>query len=130
MARAKEFSFSRDRELILWKETFLYNGLRAAGAGIVLGTLMLLTGEPAADALPAFFIWPIGYFIFLLPVGLVAAWLSSIPFVGLFSAFIALLVAVGDPVVFALNKFRPEWVPVDRPSFFSLKLIQFVVFEE
>lgn len=130
MARAKEFSFSRDRDLILWKETFLYNGLRAAGAGIFFAGVFLFSGDPIGDVLSAPFLFPLGYFLFLLPLGLVLAQFAANPFVAFANAFIALMVAVGDPFVFAFNKFRPEWVPIDRPPFVSLKLITFVVFEE
>ena len=63
----------------------------------------------------------------LLSIGLIAAWLSSIPFVGLIAAFFSLLVAVGDPLVYAFSRFQPQWVPVDHPDLFSLRIIIFVM---
>lgn len=72
--------------------------------------------------------WPVGYFVFFLPVGLATAWPSKlVPFVGLFAGVIALFVAVGDPLVFALSRFKPTPVPVERPRFFQFQIIAFVV---
>ena len=123
---AKEFRFSDHIRHVLWKETLWHNALRAVGAGIVWGLLMALT-DPDGNALGMIAAMPVMYFVILLPVGLVASWLSSLPFVGLFAAFIALLVAVGDPLVYVLNRFQPRWVPVDRPGIFSLRIIVFVM---
>jgi hypothetical protein len=47
--------------------------------------------------------------------------------VGLFAGVIALFVAVGDPLVFALSRFKPTPVPVERPRFFQFQIIAFVV---
>jgi hypothetical protein len=122
----KEFSFSDDIRHVLWKETLWHNALRAVGAGIVWGLLMALT-DSDGNALGMIAAMPVMYFVILLPVGLIASWLSSLPFVGLFAAFIALLVAVGDPLVYMLSWFQPRWVPVDRPDIFSLQIIVFVM---
>lgn len=123
---ATDFSFSENISDVLWKETLWHNALRAVAAGVVWGLVMLFAGtegNPVAMAAGM----PLMYFVVLLPVGLLASLLSSIPFVGLFVAFIALLVAVGDPLVYVLSKFKPEWVPIDRPDIFSLRIIVFVL---
>ena len=122
---AKEFSFSDDIRHVLWKETLWHNALRAVGAGIVWAILTGITGIESNPAVPLFAI-PVTYF-FLLPAGLLASWLSSIPFVGLIAGFVALLVAVGDPLVYVLSQFQPRWVPVGRPDIFSLRIIVFVM---
>ena len=123
---AKEFSFSDDIRHVLWKETLWHNALRAVGAGIVWAILTAITGIESNPAVPLLAI-PVTYFFFLLPAGLLASWLSFIPFVGLIAGFIALLVAVGDPLVYMLSWFQPRWVPLDRPDIFSLRIIVFVM---
>jgi hypothetical protein len=74
-------------------------------------------------------LFPVAYFTFLLPVGLIAGWLSGrgVPFIGLFCFFVALCVVVGDPIVFLLHKFKPGVVPVDSPRFFNFKIINFII---
>ena len=124
---SQEFSFSEHISDVLWKETIWHNALRATGAGIVWAIAMTFaSAEGGPPPLLMLLALPAGYFIFLLPLGLLAYGLSSIPFVGLFAGFIAFMVAVGDPLVYALNKVEPEWVPLDRPDFFSLRIITFV----
>jgi hypothetical protein len=123
---SREFRFSEDIRHVLWKETLWHNALRAVAGGIVWALLTAVTGIKSNPAVPLFII-PITYFFFLLPAGLLASWLSFIPFVGLIAGFIALLVAVGDPLVYVLNQFQPRWVPIDRPDIFSLRIIVFVM---
>lgn len=122
----REFRFSEDIRHVLWKETLWHNALRAVAGGIVWALLTAVTGIKSNPAVPLFII-PITYFFFLLPAGLLASSLSFIPFVGLIAGFIALLVAVGDPLVYVLNQFQPRWVPIDRPDIFSLRIIVFVM---
>jgi len=123
---AEDFSFSEDISSVLWRETFWLNGLRAAGAGIVWCLVLILTGSPG-EGLGMLVGIPVSYFFALVPIGLVAAWLSWIPFVGLITGLFALVVAVGDPLVYALSQFRPGWIPTEDPDMFSLQLISFVM---
>jgi len=125
---AEAFSFSRDRSRIMWKDTFKHNGLRALGAGIAWAIITTIVGNFEGNPLLLPIAMPLGYFVFILPFGLVMSWLSSfIPWVGLMAWFIGFFVAVGDPLVFFLNKARPDIVPVERPSFFSPRVITFVL---
>ena len=112
----------------MWKETLWYNGLRSAGAGLTIGFLLFFGSGQSHFA--AMFGFPITYFIFLLPVGLLAALLANVPilgWLGLVAFFFGLLVALGDPWVFLLKRVAPQAVPMERPSLFSPKLIQFVL---
>ena len=112
----------------MWKETFRYNGLRAFGAGIVWAVYASIDGTAPVSPLLLPIGMPLGYFMMLLPMGLILSWLSSFFFLaGWVAAFIGLMVAVGDPFVFVLSKVRPDIVPVERPSFFSLRIIHFVL---
>lgn len=122
---AEEFNFTEDISSVLWRETFWLNALRAAGAGVVWGLLGLILGDPMGLVMIAGL--PVTYFFFLLPIGLLAAWLSWIPFIGLITGLFALIVAVGDPLVYTLKQFRPRWVPLEDPDMFSFQLIGFVM---
>jgi len=123
------FSWSRDFRNVNWAGTLKYNLIRAAGAGIVWFLLVLITGGKWGAF--TMLLFPIIYFVSLLPLGLFTGWLSSkgVPWVGIFALFAAFLVAVGDPLVFILKKFKPEVVPVEKTPFFSLKTIIFVLNE-
>jgi hypothetical protein len=79
-------------------------------------------------ALAAPLIWPIGYLIMFLPMGIVFSLLRSLPFVGLIAMFFAIIaVSIGDPIVCILHKIFPKIVPVDSPPIFSLYLIFWVL---
>jgi peptidoglycan/LPS O-acetylase OafA/YrhL len=121
------FSLRRDFKNIHWPSTMKYNLLRASGAGIVWLVLALLTGQGWHAFTMLFF--PVVFLVFFLPIGLFAAWLSSlgIPWVGLVAALIAVFVAVGDPLVFVLKKARPELVPAEKVKFFNLQTVIFIL---
>ena len=124
------FSWNRDFKHVNWQATLKYNLFRATGAGIVWCILELLSGA-GMHALPMLIAFPIGYFIFLLPIGLVTGWLSGkgVPWVGLVNFLFALMLFVGDPLVFILKKAKPELVPIDKPAFFNFKLVIFIINE-
>jgi len=126
----QDFLWKRDFKNINWQATLIYNLFRAFGAGIVFCIFQLISGEglKALVLIPGY---PIMYFIFLLPVGLTLNWLTGlgVPVVGWLNIIFALLVAIGDPLVFIFKKIKPELVPVDKPSFFSFKIVIFIVNE-
>jgi len=41
----------------------------------------------------------------------------------------ALMLFVGDPLVYILKKAKPELVPIDKPGFFNFKLVIFIINE-
>ena len=124
------FQWKRDFKNVNWQSTLKYNLFRAIGAGIVWCILELMTGA-GAHALPMLIAFPIGYFIFLLPIGLITGWLSGmgVPWVGLVNFLFALMLFVGDPLVYVLKKAKPELVPIDKPGFFNFKLVIFIINE-
>lgn len=128
------FSWKRDLNIVDWRATILHNLLRAACAGIVVSIIMLffVPEVGVGSALLYVLIWPIGYLIFMLPMGLVAGFLSrvGVPFVGLLSIAFSLAIAIGDPLVWMLKRTKPEIVPVDKPGFFEFSVIVFVIDEE
>ena len=132
---ANDFSWKRDIKNVDWRSTLIYNHIRAAAAGIVWGVLMLVT-DPAHNVLPAIFApisFVVGYLIFFLPFGLAASAAARLPFpyaglvAGAVAAFVSLMIAVGDPLVYLLFKRKPEWIPVDHPGIFNFRLIIFII---
>lgn len=115
-----------DFRLIRWKETLWYNALRSAAAAIVWTGLTAWAddGQFVAQHGGPVGIWlqmPLALFIGLIPMTLLFRVLGYIPIVGLFFLLFAIvLMGAGDPLVFALHRAKPEWVPVDNPSLFSL----------
>ncbi len=127
----REFRFSRDFRQIEWRYTLWYNLLRAACAGLVLAVLMLAFPQHPGDravALTAPFVWPIAYLCIFVPLGILLSLVQELPFVGLFSAFCALIsVAAGDPIVCLIHWIEPRAVPVQAPTLFSLTLVFWVL---
>jgi hypothetical protein len=129
------FAFSRDFRNIKWGATLYYNMLRALCSGIIVTIVSLFFyNEMAAKGdytlLMAWLIIPLGYPLIYLPMGLVLRALGNVftPFAFVAACF-ALMVALGDPLVFLLHKINRNLVPVDRPDFFSLQMIIFVLDE-
>lgn len=130
------FSWKRDFKNVNWPATLKYSLIRAFFAGVawfLLG-LMIGAGNQSGQSLHGAGMvigFPICYFIFLLPIGLVTGWLSGmgVPFAGFISLVFSLMIVIGDPFVFILKKLQPNSVPVDKPGFFNFKLIIFVINE-
>ncbi|HVT87725.1 MAG TPA: hypothetical protein VHD56_02650 [Tepidisphaeraceae bacterium] len=136
---ARPFSITRDFRSIMWGATLQYNVLRAACAGLVVAIIMLIAiiksapGQgpqvpiPMLLLLPIF--WPLAFFFVFFPVSLVLAWLSEmLPILAFVAICYALMfVTIGDPIVCILRKFAPKLVPVERPSFFSLRPVYWVL---
>lgn len=126
----REFKFSRDFRQIKWGATLWYNLLRAFFAGCVYMAISIFA-DGFMPEIPAWLwplIWPLAYLLLFLPLAIVAAILSFIPFVGAFGAFIAFLsVAIGDPIVCVVHMIYRKIVPVEAPSCFSLAPIYWVL---
>lgn len=127
----RDFQFTRDFRAINWRATLWYNLLRAAMAGVVLAGLQFVLPTPApASALGALAIIPMmpaAYLVVILPMTMLVALLSRVPFVGLIGAAMALTVALGDPLVSLLKRVWPAAVPVDQPTLFSLTPVFWVL---
>ncbi|KPQ00010.1 MAG: hypothetical protein HLUCCA12_17705 [Rhodobacteraceae bacterium HLUCCA12] len=99
------------------------------------GTLMLMLIRVAFGTVGFFLVltisdgFPQGTNIVALPlavlamsgISLIAAGLSQVglPFAGLVSMIFSFPMYIGDPMVWVLHKVRPQWVPVDEPSFIN-----------
>lgn len=123
-----DFSFKRDFKNIDWGSTLQVNLIRAAFAGLIWFIIRLFTGDSFSSSL-IMLLFPVAYLIFLLPIGLVAGWLSSIgiPFIGLITVIISIFIVVGDPPTFILHKVNPRLVPVEQYGFLNFRIIIFVL---
>ena len=133
----RPFSLTRDFRSIMWGATFQYNVLRAACAGLVVAIIMTVVAIKAPPGqgppipiimlLPIF--WPIAFFLVFFPASLVIAWFSElIPAAAFVAVCYALMfVAIGDPIVCILRRYFPRLVPVERPAFFSVRPIYWIL---
>lgn len=112
----------------MWSATCFHNALRAFFAGIVWAVVAAVDGSYGGNPLFIPVIMPLGYFTVYVPaVLLVKAGSSVYPFMNGVERLMALFIAPGDPFVFLLNTAKPDLVPVERPRFFSLQTIIFVL---
>jgi len=117
---------------ILWKSTFQVNFIRALIAGVIWTIFLYITGMETPPGMPGLwlylFIWPIGFFLFFLPLGLVSGWLSNIgiPYIGLITFIPALMIIPADPVMCIIHKIKPEIIPVDKYGFIEFPIVFWV----
>jgi hypothetical protein len=132
----RDFSFARDFRSVAWFPTLQYNMLRSAAAGVVWAVIIFIDsarhGHCNWAALSFPLLLPLGYLIVCLPLGLALLKLGAVfPIFGLVGILFAIeCVSVGDPLVCILYAIAPKFVPVERPSFFSLAIIMFVLKRE
>lgn len=129
-ASMSDFSFRRDFKRIQWVETLWLNCLRAAAAGIVWCIVFsILQPQDIRHWLILPIALPLGYPVILLPIGLLAAFLSQrgLPWLGIVTLLFTLEVFPGDPLVFILHKVYPRLVPVQRFGFVNFRLVLFVL---
>ncbi len=127
----RDFKLSRDFKHVDWKATLVYNHVRAFGAGIVAGILMMIfeAGGSSSIAWLAPIIWPASYLLVILPFSLLFLVLTQfIPIlnIGLFVIGIW-TVGLGDPIALILRKVWPFVVPVEDPPFMSPRPIIFLI---
>ncbi|ETX08311.1 hypothetical protein [Candidatus Entotheonella palauensis] len=133
------FSFSKDSGNVRWGNTLWLNLLRAIAAGIVWAIFALIVNSDSPDApswwsLP--FLAPIMYFI-LLPIYYITAKILTAILgdiiegaINLMTFLCSFAIAIGDPLVFILHKFKPEFVPVDEYKFMNFRFVIMVLNEE
>ncbi len=124
-----DFNFIKDLRYIDWLKTVQVNIIRGFFAGIVLMILFFFIDHTGKLKFEYLVIWPLFAWWMLLPFVWVLQWLSNIgvPFIGGLAAIISLMFTVGDPFVFYLHKFKPEYVPIEDYGFFNLTPIIFVL---
>jgi len=127
----RDFKLSRDFKQVDWKATLIYNHVRAFGAGIVAGILLMFFGaaDSSTVAWLAPIIWPACYLVVILPLSLLLLALAQfIPFMGIGLWVMGIwTVGFGDPIALILKKVWPFLVPVEDPPFLSPRPINFVI---
>lgn len=127
----RDFQFTRDYKSIEWRATLWYNLLRATAAGIVIAAAQMLLPSSrevsALEALAMIPMMPVAYLLFILPMTMLVSLLRWVPFVGLIGLVLAILVALGDPLVALLKRIQPAAVPVDNPTLFSMTPVFWVL---
>lgn len=125
---------------INWNATMKVNLIRAFVAGIIWAIFMFVMYSSDPSSAPgntpfASLIYPlvvpIGYFLFLLPLGVVCGWISNlgVPFIGLVSLFPAIIIFPADPVMFFIHKYNSNLIPVESYKFIEPHLSIWVMNE-
>lgn len=131
VSSVSDFSFTKDFKRIDLGQTLLVGFERSLAAGLVWFVVALFVPELQSDAW-GFLLWPLSYFVFILPVGVVLSLLSKLPGIagmvfGLWYLLWALLIVVGDPLVFIVHKIKPKLVPVEEFRFLNFACVIFVL---
>jgi predicted benzoate:H+ symporter BenE len=115
---------------VAWMQTIGYNLVRAFFAGIVLFLIAtIFSGTPSKMypllLLPLFYVW-------FIPITFIADFLQKrgVPYAALLVGIFALIIAFGDPIIYAIKKLKSELVPIENPKLFSRIFVIFLMKEE
>jgi hypothetical protein len=118
-----KFSFDRDFNKVNWAATLQLNIMRAFFAGIIWAIVLAFSSlKSEMNILTVPFIAPIAYICILPFIMATLRIVNPMPllFAGrliadivlfVFSLTVGIAIALGDPLVFALQKFQPRLVP-------------------
>lgn len=110
---------------VAWKETAILNIVRSIAASVVWLLIFLLAFNTVSLALLMF---PFHYLLFFAPLGVTCSYLSRIiPFIGLVSLSLAIVIVVGDPIIYLITALKPGLLPVDRYPPFNFVLIIYIL---
>ena len=135
---SNDFLLTRDFKKVSWGATAKYNMIRATCAGITFATVGILiatfnpqAGISASTSLVMGVTLALGYPVIYMPVGITLAFLARFfrPF-GFVAFCFGAMVAIGDPLVFTLQKLSPRLVPIAYPAFISFRMLIFVLEDE
>lgn len=121
---------------IQWGPTLLLHLMRTVSAGLVWCLVMLFVGSGGPNTPSPYsmlVMFPIIYFTFIPIILLICKMMSAFiavlggAFYAMVSFFFALGIIVGDPILFALNKFKPGILPVQKFNLFNFSMILFVL---
>lgn len=134
-----KFSFDRDLKNVKWGATIQLNMLRVLFASIIWTPIIMLSGSKSDMPILAIpFIAPIVYiFIFPFMLGTLAI-IDKIPILLggrmiadivllIFPFAVGIVIALGDPLVFALKKIQPNLVPIQKFNFINFAWCMFVL---
>jgi hypothetical protein len=131
------FSFRTDFKKVQWGRTLWLNLLRAFSAGFVIAIVVLISGgNTGPNGPPLFtipFLAPLVYLIalpaYLIATKIFTAFAGNSGGVGVFivSVMFGLVLAAGDPLIFALYKIQPTLVPTEKFNFMNFTLCLWVL---
>jgi hypothetical protein len=128
------FSLRTDFKKVQWVRTLWLNLLRAFAAGLVVTIIVLISGGNTGPSGPPLFAMPFLaplMYLLVLPAYLVAAKIMTNLGGGvgvlIVSVILGLVLAAGDPLVFALHKLQPTLVPTEKFHFMNFTLCLWVL---
>lgn len=126
---AKAFGFGAS--VVEWRATFILAAMRSAAGGLVWGLMMLFGGGEAGPAVFLIIFSAAIGMLFYIPFGVVFALIARVfPPAGLFCLIPIAYMALGDPVLWLIERARPGTVPVNRFKPLNFNTIIFVINEE
>lgn len=114
---------------IKWQDTLIFNAARSAAASLIWGIGVALGNQNLTLALPLI----VGFFIVLfctyVPLGIALVYISRFFWpAGVVVCIIALLIAVGDPLVFIFSRMKPGILPIiDRFYPVNFAVVMFIL---
>ena len=120
-------AFHLGKSPIQWRATFQLIFMRSVGAGLTWCIFSLFVHDPnGPNAFAFLFLSPIiGAFMVAMAIFVMAISVVFPP-IGLFNIVPIFYMACGDPWVWMLSKFRPDWVPAEGFKAINLRAIIFV----
>ena len=126
-----DWTLVKDFKKTDWKSTAIYNLERAFAAGLVWIPLTLIVNK---ETTASFLLFPLVYFVYLVPLRLIAYFICNLnipllcPILSFCSMFGSIAVVIGDPLVFLLFRILPRgYIPVENPKFFQFDVIVYVM---
>lgn len=122
---------SSDIKRVIWGATFKLAIARGLSAGIVFSIIFPFSGAASsiAEGLLGVLVIPIVWGTVGVPLAMLLHFIGMLlPVAGGWVQFCgALLVAVGDPLVYLLNRSKPHLLNIDNFSFFNLQPMIFIL---
>jgi len=140
----QDFSLSRDFKNVNWSDTVMYNFLRGASAGLIIGLIVALNSmHPNGSSLTIVqsFITVIS-FILMTPILLLVIFIPYNFLLGLLNNYtgggvlfilriinmlFAFIPALGDPLIHILLKYYPNLIGIEKSGWFQRRIIIFIL---
>jgi len=108
---------------IQWRSTLQVALIRICAASFLWAFIILLISGHMSEAGRAMIVFiPLLIIAMLVAIPVIGLARAGVPFIGLLS-LPAWLVVIGDPLVYLLCKFKPEWVPVEDFKFINAPVL-------
>lgn len=128
-----DFRFS-DLGRVQWIPTIKVGLARGFFSGIVLAILMSLTDAPTNETASSLFTIPFFWMIFSIPVAMGTRFMAilmdavGVPTIGTMMLITSsLLVCIGDPIVYLINRSKPELFGVTDFNFLNFVPLMFIL---